>query len=294
MSDVPAAAPAAPAPAADSAPAEANDSAADSSPKAETPAEKRYRLKVNGQEREFSEAEVLRRAQIAEAAQERFQKAAHLEKLEQAIQQGDRRAIQKLLGDERFHNFAVDYFNERLAEEEMSPKERELKRREQQLMEHEERMKAEEEERRSTVMQQLEDHYAQKFDQEFSDAMQQLKLPRTPKAVARMAELMKQNLEMGLELPAASIAQLVKEELTTTVKSIMDGLDDESLAALLGEQVEEKLRKRSMAKLKSPVSNNRAAGMQQKQSDSPRSKVDTRLSKDEFKARMEAIKRGEL
>jgi hypothetical protein len=291
MSDVPAA-PAA-APVADStAPTDSAEASVEA--KAETPAEKRYRLKVNGQDREFSEAEVLKRAQIAEAAQERFQKAAHLEKLEQAIQQGDRRAIQKLLGDERFHNFAVDYFNERLAEEEMSPKERELKHRERQLMEYEERMKAEEEERKSTVMQQLEDHYAQKFDAEFSSAMKELRLPPTPKAVARMAELMKQNLEMGLELPATSIAQLVKDELTTTVKSIMDGLDDESLAALLGEQVEEKIRRRSMGKLKSPVSNNRLSGSPSKTQDSPKKSGDVRLSKEDFKARMEAIKRGEL
>lgn len=289
MSDVPAApaaAPVADAPAA--APAETE------APKVETPAEKKYRLKVNGQEREFSEAEVLKRAQIAEAAQERFQKAAHLERLEQAIQQGDRRAIQKLLGDDRFHNFAVEYFNERLEEEEMSPKERELKSRERQLMEREERIRFEQEQRQAQAMQQLEDHYAQKFDQEFSTAMKQLKLPPTPKAVSRMAELMKQNLEMGLELPATSIAQLVKDELTTTVKSIMDGLDDDSLAALLGEQVEEKLRKRSMAKLKNPMGNNRASG-QPVRADSPRKGEEPkRLSKEEFKARLEAIKRGEL
>lgn len=291
MSDV-AAAPSA-APVAD-APAAGSEETAPAEAKPETPAEKKYRLKVNGQEREFSEAEVLKRAQIAEAAQERFQKAAHLEKLEQAIQQGDRRAIQKLLGDERFHEFAVDYFNERLEEEEMTPKERELKARERQLMEREERIKMEQEERQAAMMQQLEDHYAQKFDVEFSAAMKAQKLPPTPKAVARMAELMKQNLEMGLELPATSIAQLVKEELTTTVKSIMDGLDDESLAALLGEQVEEKLRKRSMAKLKNPMGNNRASGQPSK-ADSPRKGEEhRRLSKEEFKERMELIKAGKL
>lgn len=287
-------APAATSPVADAAaptePNATNKAAAEKKP--ETPAEKRYRLKVNGQEREFSEAEVLKRAQLAEAAQEKFQKAAHLEKLEAAIQKGDRKAIQKLLGDERFHNFAVDYFTERLAEEEMTPKERELKRREQQLMEREESVKREAEERNAKAMQQLENHYAQKFDQEFASAMKQQNLPPTPKAVARMAELMRQNLEMGLELPASSIAQLVKEELTTTVKSLMDGLDDDALAALLGEQVEEKLRKRSMSKLKSPTGANRASAQTQERSQ--KSKQPERMTKEQFRERMERIKRGEL
>lgn len=286
MSDV--AAPVAPV--ADAAPAP--DAVPEAPVQPETPAEKKYRLKVNGQEREFSEAEVLKRAQLAEAAQEKFQKAAHLEKLEAAIQKGDRRAIQKLLGDDRFHNFAVDYLSERLEEEEMSPKERELKSRERQLQEHEERVRYEQEQRQQQAMQQLEDHFAQKFDQEFSSAMKQLKLPPTPKAVARMAELMKQNLEMGLELPATSIAQLVKEELTTTVKSIMDGLDDESLAALLGEQVEAKLLKRSKSRLKSPMGNNRA--QEPSRSEVSRGEPQKRLSKEEFRERMERIKRGEL
>lgn len=287
MSDVPAA----PAAVSDSAPT-STDSAPDSAPREETPAEKKYRLKVNGQEREFSESEVLKRAQLAEAAQEKFQKAAHLEKLEAAIQKGDRKSIQKLLGDDRFHNFAVEYLSERLEEEEMSPKERELRQRERQLAEYEERLRQEQEERQSAAMRQLEDHYAQKFDADFSSAMKQLKLPPTPKAVARMAELMKQNLEMGLELPATSIAQMVKEELTTTVKSIMDGLDDESLAALLGEQVEEKLRKRSMAKLKNPMSSGRSPGPAK--NEAPKGDGGKRLSKEDFKARLEAIKRGEL
>lgn len=278
-------------PAAESAPA-ASESAPDSAPQPETPAERKFRLKVNGQEKEFTEAEVLKRAQLAEAAQEKFQKAAHLEKLEKAIQQGDRKAIQKLLGDDRFHNFAVEYLSERLEEEEMSPKERELRARERQLAEHEERIKSEQAEKQAQAMQQLEDHFAQKFDQEFSAAMKQLKLPPTPKAVARMAELMKQNLEMGLDLPATSIAQLVKEELTTTVKSIMDGLDDDSLAALLGEQVEEKLRKRSMAKLKNPLGTNRAAAATK--AEAPRSTSQKRLSKEEFRERMELIKAGKL
>lgn len=286
-----AAAPAAPV---DAAPAESKAAGeAKAAPKPETPAERKFLLKVNGQEREFSEAEVLKRAQLAEAAQEKFQKAAHLEKLEQAIQKGDRRAIQKLLGDEKFHNFAVEYLSERLEEEEMSPKERELRQRERQLAEHEERIKAEQQERQAAAMQQLEDHFAKKFDTEFTAAMKQMKLPPTPKAVARMAELMKQNLEMGLDLPATSIAQLVKDEFTVSVKSLMDGLDDDSLAALLGEQVEEKLRKRSMSKLKNPMGSNRAQA-QTKGEPKKGGESSKRLSKEEFRERMERIKRGEL
>jgi len=286
----PAAAPAAPA---DVAPAESKAAGeAKAAPKPETPAERKYRLKVNGQEREFSEAEVLKRAQMAEAAQEKFQKAAHLEKLEQALQKGDRRTVQKLLGDEKFHNFAVEYLSERLEEEELSPKERELRQRERQLQEHEERVRTEQQERQAAAMQQLEDHFAKKFDTEFTSAMKQMKLPPTPKAVARMAELMKQNLEMGLDLPATSIAQLVKDEFTVSVKSLMDGLDDDSLAALLGEQVEEKLRKRSMSRLKNPMGSNRAQPQPKSEGKKPESTK--RLSKEEFRERMERIKRGDL
>ena len=46
----------------------------------ETAEQRRWRLKVNGTEREMDEAEVLRRAQMAESADERFKEAKRIER----------------------------------------------------------------------------------------------------------------------------------------------------------------------------------------------------------------------
>lgn len=259
--------------------------------------ERKFKLKINGKERELSESEVIKRAQITEAAQERFAKAAHLEKLEQAIEKGDRRQIQKLLGDERFHKFAVEYFNERLEEEEMTPAQREAKQKRRQLEEENERLKAEKDEYETNAAKALEDHYAKQFDKDFTKAMQETRLPKTPFVVKRMAELMEQNINMKLNLPTVALAELVKEEISTNVKTLMDGLDDEALAVLLGEKVTEKVRKTAIGKTRDPLAGNRAKP-QKTQGQTETDKAGRvvpgrRLSKDEFKERLERIKRGE-
>jgi hypothetical protein len=255
------------------------------------PEQKKYKVKINGKESELDEATLIRMAQMGGSAQEKFQRVAHLEKLEKAIESGDHRTVRKLMGDDRFHKISVEYFNERLAEEEMSPKERELKKREEALREHEDKQKSEREERESKQMQALEDYYAEKFDTEFVSAMKESGLPQTPFVVKRMAELMQLNLTKNINASPAQIAKIVKDEARSNIKQLLKSLPEDELASELGEDVEELFRKRSMKKLGNPLANNKAPHPSQQKSE--RKKEESKpMTKAEWKERMERIKAG--
>src|SRR5712672_2091610 len=51
------------------------------------PQEKKYKIKVNGQDREYTEAELIERAQKAESADQRFQEAAQLKREAEELRQ---------------------------------------------------------------------------------------------------------------------------------------------------------------------------------------------------------------
>jgi hypothetical protein len=270
-------------------------------PKPMTAAEaKKWKLKIDGAEEEVDEETLVRMAQKSRAADKRFneiaKEKAKIAEFNRVIESGDRRAIQKMFGDEKFHNLAVDYFNEKLEEEELTPQERQLRDRERKLREAENELKSRKDLEEKQKFEQLQDHYAKKFDEEFTQALEQTNLPRHPKTVKRMAELMAQNLEMGLELPASAVAKLVEEEILGDVRSMVGALDGEKLVSILGEEVTNRVRKHTLQAVKSPVPQDKNRSVPQKgevKADKVGRPANERLSKDDFKKRLAAIKAGQ-
>lgn len=293
MSEV---APAAPAPASTpsqpSAPTAANDNKEVPKPDAapETTKAERHRIKVYGQEQDLSIDELKVLAQKGAGADKRFNEAAQLSKkaeaLHKAYAEGDVATIKKLLGPDRFHKLATEHFKELLEEEEMSPQEKKLREREKSLKAKEEEHSKREKEENSRKQKALEDHYAERFDKEFTAAMTEAKLPRTPSTLKRMAEAMMVSLEHGLDLSAKEVAEVVRQDFHGATKEALLAMGDD-LFDYLGPDVEEKFRKRSLSKVKNQFGG--GADPKRESKEPPKKKIRDREA---WKARLEEIKNG--
>ncbi len=156
----------------------------------------RKKYKVYGEEVEHNPDRSDEMIQKGYAFEKKSGKLSEMEKKvgqwEEAVQKGDRAAIKKLLGDERFHQFAVEHINELIEQEEMSPQERANRERENKLMERERKIQEEEQRREQEENDRLDEHYSRKFDVELSEALTSSGLPKHPKVMGRMAVLMQQ------------------------------------------------------------------------------------------------------
>lgn len=264
-------------------------------------ADKKLRkYKVYGEEVEIDESRLDEYAQKGIAFEKRGSKLAEYEKkftaLNDAIEKGDKSAVKKILGDDRFHKFAVDHINELLEEEEMSPQERAYKKREQELKNRELEIKKFHEDKERQEREALDQHYVKEFDEEFSKAFEETKLPKHPRVMSRMVSLMSQNIKMGLKLPAAKIAGLVRQEITGEVKSLLGALEPAALAEVLGDEMSQRIRQHSRDQLRDPMAGNRVQAPVKPTEQQPKERPlfgkmeDTRPSKETWRERLAKIK----
>ena len=100
---------------------------------------------------------------------------------------------------------------------------------------------------------------------------------------------MHQSLKRGYDLSAGDVAELVKQDYINEQKALFGSLDGEMLLKLLGEDVANKIRKHDVSKIKN-IEKQVARPAQTQQQE--KAKVPSKkISKDEWKARMEELKK---
>lgn len=250
---------------------------------------KTFKLKVDGEEIEeqidlADEEGLKRQLQLARAAQKRMQEASRQKAEAESFIQRLKTNPLEVLNDPslgvNFRQIAEEYLAEQLEQELMSPEEKRIREAERIIREREAEMKAAREREESEQIERLKNHYAQDYDKKITEALQTSGLPKTPKTVKRMAELMKMNLSNGLDLEPKDLVQLVREDYVQEMKSIFGAADGEALFNLLGDDVVTKIRKTDLQKLKAklPQSRKQSIGSSQKQSEPKRA-----LTRDEWR-----------
>lgn len=228
-------------------------------------AKKKFKLKVDGQELEeeidLNDEETLKRhLQMSKAAQKRMSEAAQIRKQAEEIVgmfKGDLKSVLKQadkLGKtpEQVRKEMEEYFAEMIEEEMLSPEQKKVREADRIIREHEEKSKREAQEKEAQVRAQLEQQYAQDYDKKITEALSSSGLPKTPKTVKRMAALMSQNLNLGLDLEPKDLVQLVKEDYLNEIKELFGATDGDTLLKLLGDDVANKIRKSDLARLRTP------------------------------------------
>lgn len=237
-----------------------NDSSVD---KSIQPAKKKFKYKADGAEieEELDDNEIASRLSLAKAANKRMQEAANVNKqVENFIKQLKEDPIkvlsnENLMGSKKFREIAENFLIQQLEEESMSPEQKAMRERDTKLAQYEqqekERQQAIEQEKQSK----LEQHWAQEYEKTIMTALQSSNLPKNEFTVRRMAELMQKNLDMGLDLDANMLSQLVKEDYMSEQKALIGGATAEQLISMFGEDIANKIRKYDLGRIqqKNPV-----------------------------------------
>ena len=220
----------------------------------ETPAEiRKFKVKVQDQEREVTEDELVRNYQLREASNAKFeeanamrQQAAQLAKI---LQDGDPRELFRKLGKDP-RALAEQWLAEALEEEMLDPKDKEVRQLKRQLADKEATEKAARDQQERAQHEQLKQHYQANLQKDILEVLDTAGLPKSSRTVARIAYYMQQGLHNDVELSPRDVVDLVRQDYIQEIQDLTGNLDGDKLLALLGKDVPEKLRKHELAKLK--------------------------------------------
>ena len=249
----------------------------------ETQAEKEIRklkMKVNGKEREYTEDEVIRRAQMFESAEEKFQEAAKRTKqMEQFIEALKTNPAAILSHPELgidMRKLAEEYLTKEVKREMMSPEERELEELRTFKQQYEEQRQNEEKKRLTEQQQQelqaLQQRQREHFDKQISEVLSKSNLPKNAYTVKKVAELLHSAVSKGYELDVQLAVDMVKESYLTDIQSLVGSLDGEHLLSMLGGDIAKKIRQYDLNRLKAKMQPQQPAEIleQQQKTSQPR------------------------
>lgn len=229
-------------------------------PQPKKPEPEFFEQKVNGQVRRYTREQLLAKASLGDAATERFEKAAQIEKKFLAHQEKMKVDFMEALLDpelglskdqirSRFESWYKENF---IDPETLSPEQRELnelKKYRQQKEEEEKshaQTKAEQEERQAI------DSTREEMQKEIIATLEISGLPKNRFTVGRLAYWQRQNLANGYDAPADVLVQQVKDERSDIIKSDLQTATIEQIQDCLGDGFEEfinKVRKYDLARL---------------------------------------------
>lgn len=229
--------------------------------KEEPPAsnKKKYKLKVDQNEEEFeldlsNDEEIKKHLQKSKASDKRFEEAAEVRKAAMQFIEELRKNPRKVLSDPNIgvdlKKFAEEVLNEEIAEMEKSPEQREREKLQKELEDLKKQAKDREEKNKQDEFQRMQVEQEKKLEVDISAALDVGGIPKTPRTVKAMAEMMMIALENNIDLTAKDIAPLVKNTTLSEFKEVVQSLTDDQLEDFLGKEVLGRLRKKNVAKAK--------------------------------------------
>ena len=217
-----------------------------------------FEIKVNGRTTKVDRAELIRRAQMSDSAHEKYNEAAQLNKKAQAIIDNAKSNPMKALMDPelglsklQIQTALEEWYHENVIQEEtLSPEQKRLRDAESKLKKYEldeqSRNDKEENEQREKLTNQEKEYLQNQIVQ----ALDGSGLPKTKFIAGRVAFYMRENLLNGWDAPVEMIIDQVKKERQSLMSDITDASDPETLIALLGEGVVNKIRKYDLEQLR--------------------------------------------
>jgi len=227
-------------------------------------AEEMFELKVNGKQLKMTKSEVIRRAQLAEASQERYDEAAKLSKeAKKIIENAKTNPIQALMDpalgltkqqiqkafEEWYHAEVIE--SEALSDDEKELREYRKEKAAREQAEKEAKERAEHEAKESKIKE-LTVKQQEIIQNQLIQAMDEAGLPKTAAIASRMAFFMRQAIEQGWDdVPPQMIAEQVRKETQGMTRSLGSTATAEQLIDLFGDDVINKIRKYDLEQLRS-------------------------------------------
>lgn len=290
-----------PAPGATPAGAKPGEAAAKPAESAIDKAMRKYKLKIDGQEieKEFSDEQIQANLQKALAADKRMEEhhkmRMSMEQFLDALKKDPVAVLQHPMLGHDFRKLAEEYLWKIIEDQNLDPKERELRQTREELRKRDEVEKTRVEKENQTRQAELRKSYSQEYEKDIMSALEASGLPKTPHTVKRIAHYLHEGLVLGRNLKAADVVPLVQEDYQNEIKHIL-GATNGDILSLVGEEVARKIREADLARMKvggaNPPPPANSDGANPGSGEGSAKKVS--ITKDQFREKMEKIKKGEL
>lgn len=216
-----------------------------------------FKIKVEGQELEVTQDEMVRLAQMGKSGQKAMQERAEMQKQVQSFVEALRNDPKSVLAEDLgidVTEFAQQILADKLEEEALDPAERRARaaeaKLERMLKEQEDYKKRQEEESfQAEVLK-----YEQELEAQVQEAFEESKLPKKPIFLSRMADLLEQAYSRNLNVTPKQVAKVIKEDWLNETKGALGSFDDDQLEAMLGSEIVTRLRKSQLRKVKTAPS----------------------------------------
>ncbi len=220
---------------------------------------KKYKLKVDKVEEDFefdpsNDEEVTKHLQMSRAAQKRMAEAAEVRNAAMQFIDELKKNPRKVLSDPNIgvdlKKFAEEIINDHIKDLEKSPEQREKEA----LTTELEKLKKESKERKEAAdkseFEKLQLEQEHTLSTQIEAALDIGGLPKHPRTVKAMAEMMMIALQNDIDLSPQDIAPIVKNNTLGEFKEIVQALSDDQLEDFLGKEILGRLQKKRIAKSK--------------------------------------------
>lgn len=212
--------------------------------------EQPFILKINGKEVKATTQDIIKLAQKAAAAEERFEEAATVRKQFGAIidklKTNPAEVLEKIGVD--FREMAEKYLYDKITYEQMDEQQRKAVDNERKLKELEEKEKSREEESKNAEQEALKNKYMQEYEENIVKGLEKTKLPRTEGTVKRIAGYLLTGLERNIPLTVDDAILLVQDDYNREVNDLLLSIDDGTAGKMLKPDVVNKIAKLTMQK----------------------------------------------
>jgi hypothetical protein len=239
------------------APAKAVAKAADKMDAEKVPGTKMYKLVVDGEEEEVTEAQLVTMAQKAKGADKKFSESAQIRK--EAAQlvkmlKDDPEAIladPAILGShEKVLELAQKILARKIEDEQKSPEVLRAEKAEKELEQYRKEKKDEEDARQASEYEKMVKEQEVQMEEQITEAIGASGLPKSPHILKRLTDVLISAHEGKREITPKQAMNIVKREWEKELKQHFDLSADDVLEQLLGDDNIKRLRKRQLAKVK--------------------------------------------
>lgn len=221
---------------------------------------KTYELKVNGKVRKYTEDEMVARARLADAADERFNEGAKMRKeAETAIGRlRDPSQVMDALLDPSLglnkeqvrQAFEAWYEREYIEPEKLTEDQKKLREAEAKIKKYAEQEKQQKAAREQAEQDELTAKARGEIQKQILEALDTNSLPKTNFTVRRLAYWIQRNQANGFNAPTSLLVSQVKNEFNSSIRDMVEASDGEALIQLLGDGLVQKIRKYDLDQLR--------------------------------------------
>lgn len=259
---------------------------------------RKYKVKLNGEEVEVDEDELIRNYQLRKVSDQKHQEGVRARKQAESFLKMLKSDPSKVLSDPRIgidvKKFAEDIIYKNLQQEMMTPQQRELAEYKEKVQRYESEQKRIADEAANKEATTLHEQQRDTYVNDISDALSNAGLPKNDYTVQRIVGEMTKAIKAGFSnVKASDVVDLVHAQFVKDTKALYGSSSEETLMKLLGDEVAGKIRNYDVESYRQKNAIPKSTNVKGKKSGKPRTakgpaKGPRELSPSQLRAKIEA------